>query len=948
MTLNIGYHRQRIEKLQHDKKLNKDVAIIISSKWWRKWYNIPHNKKLDKSDLSILNVDSNDLINNNNDDNDNDNDDDEEKENNDNDKIEISSTYLNNKLKLNLKLGKANDYIILKFAAYQEMIHMGYKFKPIIWVKNIEQYNSKINKIEKIFELYKTKYTIYYNKKKVYLLCSKTETIRKICTEIARYFVIQSSSIRLRYKYENGLILDKSHTLTQHKINDNNKYAIYVEIRLPNGCWPIKTNNKLDKKDDDDNNSETIIVCRACQRIINHMIDCPKINGNGSNGNCTVKYCNNSHLMAHWSYHELEHKYLFRYEPRWGLAGLENMGNTCYMNSSLQCLSYIAELRSYLTSDDYKNDINLNNPLGHKGRLANKFANFLKKMWFGLDKIVIPNNIRNEIGLLHSQWSTMQQQDAEEFIRWLLDGLHEDLNLILKKPYYQLSDSNGRNDEIVANEHWTLHLKRNQSIIVDLFQGQYKSTITCPSCNHKSVKFDAFSALSLPIPDKDTMISVNCFVFSSNLIKYPYKLTVNVSAKAVVTQLTNVISEKLNNYININDDDDDDETKHEQQDEKFCADNLLICRVTHNKFGKYWSPTRPIKKVIGKNITSYTYIYQVKTTTIAKRKENNLVQVRMNFCYKRRIHSSQSSGDSDDDYHTNNNNDDGGDGRIYFSHPIVFDILLTQFTGNNIYKYFKKRLSSFIRIDNIKDKIPKVIMYIKLEKEEKEIIINNDIILLTNKLRNVATINIEFSEYEYELFIDKNLSLINNDFNKLLNIKKPKKYTDIDDCLKLYTAAEVLDDVIWKCSNCNKQNEPSKQLHLWRLPEILIIHLKRFVNTTGIFGGIGRKNKLEIKTPIYDLDLKPYLSKSYDIDNIPKYDLFATVNHSGIMEFGHYYSCVRTDYSTQITNYYQHYNKCDPTWNLFNDDKVQQISINDLKKCMKDAYLLFYRRKNNV
>ena len=72
---------------------------------------------------------------------------------------------------------------------------------------------------------------------------------------------------------------------------------------------------------------------------------------------------------------------------------------------------------------------------------------------------------------------------------------------------------------------------------------------------------------------------------------------------------------------------------------------------------------------------------------------------------------------------------------------------------------------------------------------------------------------------------------------------KPKKYTDIDDCLKLYTAAEVLDDVIWKCSNCNKQNEPSKQLHLWRLPEILIIHLKRFVKQYAfgekIFIGMG-------------------------------------------------------------------------------------------------------------
>merc|ERR1712115_747461 len=110
------------------------------------------------------------------------------------------------------------------------------------------------------------------------------------------------------------------------------------------------------------------------------------------------------------------------------------------------------------------------------------------------------------------------------------------------------------------------------------------------------------------------------------------------------------------------------------------------------------------------------------------------------------------------------------------------------------------------------------------------------------------------------------------------------------------------------------------------------------------------KNRLEVKTPINGLDLKPYLADTINKDlDIPKYDLFATVNHHGIMDFGHYYSCVRTDYSTQITNFYQHYNEVDkPTWNLFNDDKVQQISTDNLQNYTKDAYLLFYRRRNNV
>ena len=189
------------------------------------------------------------------------------------------------------------------------------------------------------------------------------------------------------------------------------------------------------------------------------------------------------------------------------------------------------------------------NPLGFKGKLAEFTALFLKKMWFGLDEVVDPTFFRRSIGALHAEFQSDEQQDAEEFIRWLLDGLHEDLNLVLKKPYYELADSAGRPDEEVANEHWTLHLKRNQSIVVDLFQGQYRSTLTCPKCEAQSVKFDAFSALTLPIPDRDTMLSVNCLVHPADWNKKPCRLTVNVSAKAVGMQLINTLKEKLSGYL---------------------------------------------------------------------------------------------------------------------------------------------------------------------------------------------------------------------------------------------------------------------------------------------------------------------------------------------------------------------------------------------------------------
>ena len=63
-------------------------------------------------------------------------------------------------------------------------------------------------------------------------------------------------------------------------------------------------------------------------------------------------------------------------------------------------------------------------------------------------------------------------------------------------------DANGRPDEEVAAESWENHRRLNKSIIVDLFQGQFKNTLKCLSCKYTSIKFDAFMFLSLPIPEK--------------------------------------------------------------------------------------------------------------------------------------------------------------------------------------------------------------------------------------------------------------------------------------------------------------------------------------------------------------------------------------------------------------------------------------------------------------
>ena len=83
----------------------------------------------------------------------------------------------------------------------------------------------------------------------------------------------------------------------------------------------------------------------------------------------------------------------------------------------------------------------------------------------------------------------------------LLDGLHEDLNRVKNKPLVPVLESDGFDDVKVSRESWLNHLKRNQSIIVDLMHGLYKSTVECPDCGKISVTFEPYMNITLPIPE---------------------------------------------------------------------------------------------------------------------------------------------------------------------------------------------------------------------------------------------------------------------------------------------------------------------------------------------------------------------------------------------------------------------------------------------------------------
>lgn len=185
-----------------------------------------------------------------------------------------------------------------------------------------------------------------------------------------------------------------------------------------------------------------------------------------------------------------------------GVCGLSNMGNTCFLNSSLQCLSATIPLTDYFLGYNYKSEINSTNPLGTKGKLASAYANLMSTMWSGSQLAIRPSKFKTQLEQFAPLFRGYQQHDAQEVLALVLDGIHEDLNRVKKKPYIEDKDCTGDNDEKDAMEAWKNYLTRNKSIIVDIFQGQMRSCLTCLECGHQNVRFEPFMYLSLPITDE--------------------------------------------------------------------------------------------------------------------------------------------------------------------------------------------------------------------------------------------------------------------------------------------------------------------------------------------------------------------------------------------------------------------------------------------------------------
>ncbi|XP_048813432.1 ubiquitin carboxyl-terminal hydrolase 19 isoform X8 [Lagopus muta] len=695
-----------------------------------------------------------------------------------------------------------------------------------------------------------------------------------------------------------------------------------------------------------------------------------------------------------------------------GFTGLVNLGNTCFMNSVIQSLSNTRELRDYFHDRSFESEINYNNPLGTGGRLAIGFAMLLRALWKGTHHAFQPSKLKAIVASKASQFTGYAQHDAQEFMAFLLDGLHEDLNRIQNKPYTETVDSDGRPDEVVAEEAWQRHKMRNDSFIVDLFQGQYKSKLVCPVCSKVSITFDPFLYLPVPLPQKQKVLTV--YYFAKEPHKKPIKFLVSISKE---NSSAMEVLDSVAHSVHVK------------------PDNLRLAEVIKNRFQRMFLPSQSLDTV---SPTDLLLCFEVLSPELAKERVVELqVQQRPQVpsvpvakcaaCQKKQLSEEEKLRRCTRCYRVGYCNvtcqkthwpdhkalcrpENIGfpflisvpESRLTYARlaqllegyarysvsvfqppfqlgrmspeqglqPLLLDKLEPLAKGSCAAATPAPELGDGDRASGLLQEPPLSPAVPELHPEmsdtgtvrSKVLAARSSLLSLDSgfsehmdsqgdsccekepsyerALKPEAAIpgyqhtpdslsaratqfyinKIDAANKEYkledkgdtplELTDDCSLALVwkNNERLKEFVLVESKELECVEDpssaseaaraghftleqCLNLFTKPEVLaPEEAWYCPKCKQHREASKQLMLWRLPNVLIIQLKRFSFRSFIW-----RDKINdmVDFPVRSLDLSKFCIGRKGEQQLPVYDLYAVINHYGGMIGGHYTAYAR-------------------------------------------------------
>ena len=639
-------------------------------------------------------------------------------------------------------------------------------------------------------------------------------------------------------------------------------------------------------------------------------------------------------------------------DSNFGRVGLYNLGNTCYFNSALQCLSNTEDLTKYFINKCFEKEINNGSSLGSKGFISKEYYKFIKKMWIEPNNKIAPKEFRINFCRKTGLFLNSEQQDSQEFLLAVLDNLHEDLNRITNKKYMELQEQQkGESDESASKRWWDYYRSRENSIIVDLFQGQFKSTIKCSVCGNSSISYDTYMSLGLPIPTIKTSHQIKLLTSDQNFIDLNVKINEDIALKDIIKKAINYLNK--NKYID-------------------CIKNIKNENVISTN-----SNSEVPEKVLYNNIKVIEFSRGFKINNIYKTAFEN---ININYNSKENIKQPLYDNLKLNVIYKNNNNSE------FILYENEVNIEPQNYYDVYIYPLTEKKIEGFIS-DTIKKIILSYPILIQFHKdktlEELESLIHKKLHKIMSKKANpLESIEICLPHFtkswgkfkvnsgecplckrKYDkskkfcslfksiskskkisdlmsylkgrpLIIYAKIQIYNSKeeiysgiplFNENSKKKDKKLNLTIYDSFDCFNQKEILEgDNMWYCNKCKQHNIAVKKIEIYRTPLYLIIQLKRFKHRNSFLSSIlGNKNETFVEYKevlnIKDFVVGPDKDKSI-------YNLYGVIIHKKFMNGGHYYA----------------YCKNRGIWITFDD---QQLSYchNPIDK---DAYLLFYKRKN--
>jgi ubiquitin carboxyl-terminal hydrolase 31 len=640
-----------------------------------------------------------------------------------------------------------------------------------------------------------------------------------------------------------------------------------------------------------------------------------------------------------------------------GLTGLINHGNTCFINSILHCLGNTELFMLYFILDYYKpaldDCVNAKNTLSRKfgtcGELTEQLAEILKAIWTCDYNSEQTSNFKNICSKYCSQYRGNLQHDAQEFLLWLLDKIHSDLNVAKKKKYKNIKSGKTKSDETLAAESLSNYSRCNNSFIYDLFQAQFRSSVECVSCGKVSCTFDPYLCVSLPIPSCDlvhlivhltqplspTVASASPSVYKRRVV------SVEVERDGVMSEARGWLA--LSGPASA----------------PVAPASLVIVCTNNTGFASWCLDNDHISAVLSlQKADPSIQIHALQAPAEYKKTSPVTAGPRLLLVVASIALNHQGAA------------------------PIAAPVVFMHDRSTSLLGLKREILVKTCRRNTeptSSDGPDWVVSVSDRELDEQltlSLVCESPVSLLTDSplLAEDVTAALQCSRTDYEpahvklvlhwsqhFFLKHKERLITPEVfdasrkSTEETTEKPVSSESVSllDCFQLYTKLEELSsDNTWACSGCQSENAASrKKLSLWTLPEVLVIHLKRFRQT------LTSRTKVHslVTYPLDSLDMAPYISsrdltraqlaahkvphlsawqrhKQYRLGDKDDtlYDLVAVCNHIGHMTGGHYTAYCKNPLKQQ--------------WYEFDDNKIRAMSASDV--VCNNAYLLFYQRRS--